>query len=488
MVKMASAAADVGRQLRRRRVWTALFLTTGLGALAAGDWVWQNAFRREPLPVFATPAEQFKYGALGYGTPGASQGFPLYLWQVLPAAFADKLPGSGGWASFGLVTEPGMDYPVGFAKVTVGFPGLVPNCALCHSGTVRTRPDEPPRLVLGAPAQQLNFDAFNDFVFACAADPRWSVSELLPRIEKIARLSWSERLFYRVLIPVLRLELVRQRGKFTWQAARPAAGCGRTDAFNRFKINVLSLADDGSIGTSDYPPLWDQRQREGLWLHWNGSGNHLGDEDLLSVLPIIKGPSDFDPRGFERVETFLRDLQPPNFPFPVDAAQAERGQALFAQHCAACHAFGAALTGQVTPLKEVRTDGAFLGMWSTNFVDRLKAIDSPPFKFPAIRSSDGYVNVPLDGVWLRAPYLHNGSVPTLWDLLQDPELRPVQFRRGYNVYDPRHLGFVSSGSEAAAAGTLYDTRQPGNGNQGHWFGITLTDQEKWQLIEYLKTL
>jgi cytochrome c553 len=485
---MARATADVGRLSRHRRVLTGLLLTTGLGVLVAGCWVWQNAFRREPLPGFATPEEQFKYGALGYGTPGAAQGFPLYLWQVLPETFADKLTGPGGWGSFGLVTEPGRDYPVGFAKVTVGFPGLVPNCALCHSGTVRTRPDELPRLVLGAPAHQLDFDAFNNFVFACAADPRWCAAELLPRIEKIARLSWSERLFYRALIPALRREIVRQQGKFTWQAARPAAGCGRTDAFNRFKFNVLSLADDGTVGTSDYPPLWNQRQRDGLWLHWNGSGNHLRDEDLLSVLPIIQRPSDFDPRGFERVVAFLRDLQPPPFPFPVDAAQAARGKALFAQHCAACHAFGAAQTGQVTPLKEVRTDPAFLKMWSPNFVTRLQAIDSPPFQFPAIRSSEGYVNVPLDGVWLRAPYLHNGSVPTLWDLLRNPELRPTHFRRGYNVYDSQHVGFISSGPEAAATGTLYDTRQPGNGNHGHSYGTTLTDEEKWQLLEYLKTL
>jgi hypothetical protein len=476
------------RWLSRHWIWGVLLLLAGLGGLAAGTWIWQNAFRREPLPVFNTPAEQFKYGALGYGTHGQSQGFPLYLWQVLPEVFADKLPGPGGWAAFGLVTEPGMDHPVGFAKVTVGFPGLVPNCALCHSGTVRTTPGEPPRLVLGAPAHQLQFDAFNNFVFACATDPRWNAAILLPRIEQVARLSWSERLFYRLLIPLLRIEIVRQQAAFAWTASRPAPGCGRTDAFNRLKINVLGLPDDGTIGTSAYPPLWNQKNHDGLWLHWNGSGNDLRAEDLLSVLAVIKGPDEFDPPAFEHLVTFLRDLPPPPFPFPVNAALARSGKALFAAQCAACHAPGAAGTGQVTPLNEIGTDPAFLGMWTTNFVDRIKAIDSPPFKFPAVRVSDGFVNVPLDGVWLRAPYLHNGSVPTLWDLLQPPERRPARFRSGGDIYDPKSMGFISSGPDAGTNGPIFDTNLPGNHNLGHLYGTQLPDDQKWQLIEYLKTL
>lgn len=482
----ALAPGLLARLWRRRGVRLALGLSLLLAA-GGGVWLWQNAFRRGPLPVFNTPAEHFKYGALGYGTLGASQGFPLYLWQVLPEVFADKLPGPGGWAAFGLVTEPGMDYPVGFAKVTVGFPGLVPNCALCHSGTVRTAPDEPPRLVLGAPAHQLDFDAFNNFVFACATDPRWCGSELLPRLEKVASLSASERLLYRLLIPGLRLKIGQQQRAFAWQATRPVPGCGRTDAFNRFKINILALPDDGTIGTSDYPPLWNLKSRDGLWLHWNGSGNHLHDELLLSVLPIIKGPPEFDPPGSARLAAFLRELQPPKFPLPVDAARAAQGQQLFAQHCADCHAFGAAKTGQVTPLAEVGTDASFLGMWTPKFVAKLQAIDSPPFKFPHTRLTDGYCNVPLDGVWLRAPYLHNGSVPTLWDLLQPPAQRPATFATGGDLLDPVRVGFTTTPGSPRKP-FHYDTALPGNRNTGHTYGVELPETDKQALLEFLKTL
>ena len=66
--------------------------------------------------------------------------------------------------------------------------------------------------------------------------------------------------------------------------------------------------------------------------------------------------------------------------------------------------------------------------------------------------------------------------------------RPVRFYRGYNVYDPEKMGFVSDGTEARRFGFEYDTRLSGNGNQGHAYGTNLHDTDKSALIEYLKTL
>ena len=87
----------------------------------------------------------------------------------------------------------------------------------------------------------------------------------------------------------------------------------------------------------------------------------------------------------------------------------------------------------------------------------------------------------------RAPYLHNGSVPTLRDLLDPPDERPDVFYRGYDVYDFDDLGFVSSGPDAERRGVRYDTRERGNDNGGHLYGTNLTDTEKQDLLEYLKT-
>jgi len=99
----------------------------------------------------------------------------------------------------------------------------------------------------------------------------------------------------------------------------------------------------------------------------------------------------------------------------------------------------------------------------------------------------GYTVPHLDGIWLRAPYLHNGSVPSLRDLLKAPADRPRSFYRGYDVYDSLNVGFIVQGPEAQKVGSLYDVGRKGNGNEGHVFGTTLPAADKESLIEYLKT-
>jgi hypothetical protein len=73
-------------------------------------------------------------------------------------------------------------------------------------------------------------------------------------------------------------------------------------------------------------------------------------------------------------------------------------------------------------------------------------------------------------------------------MLEPPASRPVEFWRGYDLYDPVKVGFVSQGEEAERVGTRHDTRVRANGNGGHLFGTTLTADEKTALLEYLKTL
>ena len=100
----------------------------------------------------------------------------------------------------------------------------------------------------------------------------------------------------------------------------------------------------------------------------------------------------------------------------------------------------------------------------------------------------GYKIPFLDGIWLRAPYLHNGSVPTLRDLLEPAAERPKVFWRGYDVFDQTKVGFVTDGDEARRTGTRMDTTEKGGGNQGHEFGTGLSGGDKAALLEYLKTL
>src|SRR6185295_4806187 len=100
--------------------------------------------------------------------------------------------------------------------------------------------------------------------------------------------------------------------------------------------------------------------------------------------------------------------------------------------------------------------------------------------FPA-RKTAGYQAPPLDGLWATAPYLHNGSAPTVYHVLNS-RTRPAIFTRSFKTddvdYDPVKLGWKFSELKAPPEGTIppierrkiYDTRQPGRGNGGHTFG------------------
>jgi hypothetical protein len=97
-----------------------------------------------------------------------------------------------------------------------------------------------------------------------------------------------------------------------------------------------------------------------------------------------------------------------------------------------------------------------------------------------------YAARPLHGIWAAAPYLHNGSVPTLYDLLLPPDQRPMAFALGSRDYDPVKLGFVVTTS-CSTQDCLVDTTREGDGNSGHLWGTDLADRDRSALLEFLKT-
>jgi RoxA-like, cytochrome c-like len=308
-------------------------------------------------------------------------------------------------------------------------------------------------------------------------------------IEKRFALSWFQRLVYRYLIiPTAVQSLTKQAKAYGWQKTRPTQGRGRTDTFNPTKFNVFQMPEDRTIGTVDLPAIWNQRARVGLWLHWDGNNNAIRERNYAAAMAVGATAKSVIPTNFQRTTDFVLGLAPPRFPFDIDARKAERGAQIFQVNCAACHAFGSKKIGQVTPIDVIGTDRHRLDSFTQALVTRFHSVNEPPFVFDAYRKTHGYSNLPIDGIWMRGPYLHNGSVPTLWDLLQPPDKRPKTFYIGYRVLDPIRVGFVSQGPAAKAAGFLLDTSIPGNGNTGHTYGVALSDEDKLALIEYLKTL
>src|SRR5581483_7659761 len=216
----------------------------------------------------ASIEDQFKYGSVG--TEDAT-GIPYWIWQALPRMFPEKLPGPGGYASLGILWEPGHELPIGFSAKTIwGVSRVGVNCAFCHTARVRTTAGAPPMIVLGGPSHQTNPQAFSRFLEAAAADPRFTALAVMAEIGRMTRLSWFDAAMYRfILVSAVKKGLLEHRAQFAWMDGRPAWGRGRIDPQNPFKYTTLRQPIDSTIGNSDMTPLWNMKARQGMALHWD---------------------------------------------------------------------------------------------------------------------------------------------------------------------------------------------------------------------------
>ena len=331
-------------------------------------------------------------------------------------------------------------------------------------------------------------------------------------------------------------------------------GPGRLDALGRGGNTILFKLDTHNLRPANapvsYPAIWN------TWVlsrvQWNGAVRQPMGRNLLQALGLGANLS-FDPTSkqfqtsanvvdLSRIEKLVQRLEPPVWPEkilgPIDHVKANRGAKLYEQQCAHCHV--AQLTEpnesgkkfkevNLIPLKEIGTDP----LSATNFFQRTVA--TGPLGFGLLTVADtaeylttqilegqylkheisqeeqeewngyrpntiegplAYVARPHSGVWALAPYLHNGSIPNLFQLLSPREERENVFYVGHSEYDPRHVGFVSQ--KIDETDFMFMTSIPGNSNAGHEFrdgprtngviGPALSSQERWDLIEYLKTL
>ncbi|KPJ88881.1 MAG: hypothetical protein AMJ53_16290, partial [Gammaproteobacteria bacterium SG8_11] len=113
---------------------------------------------------------------------------------------------------------------------------------------------------------------------------------------------------------------------------------------------------------------------------------------------------------------------------------------------------------------------------------RIKAPGLPPY---TPRNVLAYKARHLNGIWATAPFLHNGSVPNLYELLLPAEQRSRTFYVGSWQFDPKRVGYRSHASKKAFE---FNTALPGNSNAGHEYGTDLSEEERWDLVEFLKTL
>jgi cytochrome c5 len=274
----------------------------------------------------------------------------------------------------------------------------------------------------------------------------------------------------------------------------------------RVPENRLGLRDDLC---EDPPAWWALKKKKTMY--------HTGGADARSVRSLMQFMmSPFNPAAtfhreeatFVDIQAYLLSLTPPKYPFPIDQQLAHKGEALFNKTCARCHGtYGEKATypNRIVPLEEIGTDRTrFDGItpeFGRYYNKTWFAQEKPGWITDELtaRPSKGYQVPPLDGVWATAPYFHNGSAPTVADVLNSRG-RPKYFTRSYGTdradYDPVKLGLkiqqLDGPADTKASDferrKVYDTTLPGRGNAGHTYGDDLSDDERKAIIEYLKTL
>ncbi|WP_231615432.1 c-type cytochrome [Novipirellula artificiosorum] len=268
-------------------------------------------------------------------------------------------------------------------------------------------------------------------------------------------------------------------------------------------LNVIDrLPEKFTHHDMDAPPWWYFHKRPYLYIDGFAEKGHRG---LMQFMLVPEnGPEYFREHEdeFRDVFAYMASLRPPKYQGRVDEKLSLRGKHLFDQSCAECHGtYGdqGEYPNRRIPLSEIGTDPVRLTALPSEgrakYAASWFAQRGPLQRQATVVDPDGYVAPPLDGVWASAPYFHNGSVPTLWHVLH-PAQRPQVWRPISQQMDQAHVGLEIEVVEkvpltepdVAIRRTYFDTRRFGKSSAGHDYPDQLTEQEKWAVLEYLKTL
>ncbi len=371
---------------------------------------------------------------------------------------------------------PNNGYPMGLREAPLPFglgKGVGQDCLICHGGSIAGKS------CVGLGNASLDYQAFHEETSAADGRPR--------------------------------------KPPFTFSNVRGTSEAGGMAVFLlgyrepnlglRLSRLDLDLQDDLC---EDVPAWWLLKKKKTMY-HAGGADTRSIRSLMQFMMSPVNPPTAFDDAeaDFADLRAYLLTLEPPKYPLPIDQELANKGQTLFQDNCSRCHGtYGAQWTypNKIIPLDEIGTDRRRFDGITRKFGEYYNkswfaqgGTAYTPKGYPALECK-GYQAPPLDGVWATAPYLHNGSVPTVYHVLNS-KARPRIFTRSYrtdlDAYDSRHLGWkVEVLKEAPATGKLppiearkiYDTRKSGRGNGGHVFGDDLTEAERMAVIEYLKTL
>jgi hypothetical protein len=476
----------------------------------------------------------FLHGSMG------TEIFPEPVLRVFIKTYPQLFP-TTDLSHLGLIPDDEFGWPIGFSRKTAvkhlgNLPAVGINCASCHVSRITSTTSETPIQILGTtsdfdveaffgsilaatfktsdPANMKKFLALYLGAKAAAFEEAWNKQEnkiiatmkddpsgakeiapgelhavpdadLQPPFDAdtdlASRAHAMLRLFHNIRAVLHVPDLPPDR-------LPPASGPGRNDAFGLLSASLLN-------SPQPYAPIkfglvWNVEKRP--WVHWDGNTRSPIARNLLASLglgaPLYGHRADLNFSDVERQTELTEKIRPPRYPFEIDRARAKAGEKLFATNCAACHS-GPENDQRLHPVAEIGTDPLRANLFNqkqadgfNHFLAKLELKGYEPPKQPGVRTTGKYFAPSLSGAWARSPYLHNGSVRTMTELLNAPNDRAKTFHRGSTRFDPEVMGYTDDGVY------IFDTKTPGNSNAGHVYGTKLSPNEKNELIEYLKTL
>lgn len=373
---------------------------------------------------------------------------------------------------YGLTTRPGDDSGKPLQYVVDSSGAWTMNCFSCHGGSVYGKPTP------GAPNNRFALQTLTEEI----GKAKLNLGLLPGRMELGA-----------MFIPL---------GTTNGTTNAVVFGMGLMNGRDE-QLNLIARAPKFfTHHDMDAPPWWHFYKRPSVYIDGFAAKGHRG---LMQFTLVPENGPEFYRRhenDSQDVYAYLSSLRAPVFEGVIDRGLAEQGRAVFESNCAECHgSYGAQghYPNRRVPIDEIGTDPVRLSALTVEgrrkYARSWFAHAGEPGELESVIDPDGYVAPPLDGVWASAPYFHNGSVPTLWHVLH-PGQRPEIWRPISTAMDPEKIGLTveavqqvpTEESDPVVRRSFFDSRKFGKSNRGHDFPNALSEAEKTQVLEYLKTL
>ena len=405
------------------------------------------------------------------------------LWKIWPAGLREKAALASprerrqmAFSRYGLMERPGDEGAGDDARgpalgyVADGRGGWVMNCLACHAGKVAGQ------VIPGLPNSHFLLETLTEDVRLT----KLKMAKPLGHMDKGS----------------LAMPLGTTRGTTNSVMFGVALGALRDKDLNLRRDPAVPAMLHNDV---DAPPFWNVRRKKRIYTDGFAAKSHR----VLLQFVMLPRNSGETLRGWEEdfrdILAWIESLEAPAWSWAIDRPLAETGRVAFERTCARCHGtYGekASYPGKIVAIEEVKTDPARLKSLTADHRRKMQEGwfgDYGREKY--VVDPGGYAAPPLDGIWATAPYLHNGSVPTLWHLLH-PDERPAVWSRTEDGYDRSRVGLEvttfetvpESAKSPAQKREYFDTRQPGKSAAGHPFVDELSEDEKLAVIEYLKTL